>query len=90
MGCDLGFHEDGFTSGIHVASTYFGASLPFEIQSPDRGGIGISRADVAVRRAMGYAEWTRRVLVWMIWGMAVWLRACLLGYSTAAREAKKQ
>ncbi|KAH7040749.1 NAD/FAD-binding-like protein [Microdochium trichocladiopsis] len=29
-----GFHEDGFTSGLHVAKTHLGARLPFDLIDP--------------------------------------------------------
>jgi predicted NAD/FAD-binding protein len=31
-----GFHEDGFTSGLKVATSYLGVKFPFELASPDR------------------------------------------------------
>ena len=31
-----GFHEDGFTSGMTVASKYLNARPPFKIKSPER------------------------------------------------------
>ncbi|GAA99451.1 uncharacterized protein L969DRAFT_47250 [Mixia osmundae IAM 14324] len=33
---NYGFHEDGFTSGLRVATTYLGVKPPFEIRSAER------------------------------------------------------
>lgn len=56
-----GFHEDGFTSGIHLAHKYFNAKLPFDIRSPDRTPV-MSRQERVAEWVMGMLEVVRRVV----------------------------
>ncbi|GAW13171.1 hypothetical protein ANO14919_025490 [Xylariales sp. No.14919] len=53
-----GFHEDGFSSGLHVAISHLGARLPFEFVDP-----------TSSRRRqpeLGLLDWIMRIIILMI------------------------
>lgn len=66
----IGFHEDGFTSGIRVAQDHLGAQLPFEIQSPDRRTTR-SLSDVSVDYMMRIMEVVRRILAFILFSVVL-------------------
>ena len=53
-----GFHEDGFSSGLKVAIEHLGADLPFEFVD--------STFSRGRRPALGWADYTLRVVIWTI------------------------
>ena len=69
---DLGFHEDGFTSGVRLASEYFGARLPFDIRSPDRPA-ALSLTQVAAECVMRLLEPIRRVFAFFLFSILLGL-----------------
>lgn len=54
-------HEDGFASGLRVASSYLGASPPFEIKHAERD-LTSTRSDAAVFTFLTLGESLRRIL----------------------------
>lgn len=75
-----GFHEDGFTSGMMVASKYLGAQAPFTIKGPDR-------------QPSFYGDSTARLWdrleAWRIWIVAI-LLCPLLRLVSILQEASKR
>ncbi|EFX06228.1 amine oxidase [Grosmannia clavigera kw1407] len=53
-----GFHEDGFTSGLIVATQHLGAKLPFELVD--------STSSQRPARRLGLIGWILRIAVWLI------------------------
>lgn len=64
----VGFHEDGFTSGIRVAHGYFGAKLPFDIRSPDRR-FNLTLMDVTIHHTMRLLEYVRSILAFVLFSV---------------------
>ncbi|KAM0789863.1 hypothetical protein ACM66B_006709 [Microbotryomycetes sp. NB124-2] len=56
-----GFHEDGFASGLRVATKYLDAKLPFEVRHAERDPPN-GRADSAMSVVVDVLERLRRVL----------------------------
>ncbi|CAE6534810.1 unnamed protein product [Rhizoctonia solani] len=83
--CALGFHEDGFTSGLRAAESIpipgLTVQLPFSIASPDRA-IGSAVTRKLGENLFAMAESVRRMISFVVW----WA----LGVMGAADAPKKK
>ncbi|TGJ86787.1 hypothetical protein E0Z10_g1940 [Xylaria hypoxylon] len=74
-----GFHEDGFTSGLHVAISHLGARLPFEFVD--------STSSSGRQPELGILDWLMRIIISIIQIIVIDIPNRLLGTTKARVSA---